>query len=102
MAGVLVLSAAAVVTVSHDGPPEDGVPVRPSSQDSGLPWASGGSDDRGIAAFEQWRGRRADVRVMWNSADTWANAEATYGLREAAQENESHLVSYALPLLTRE
>ena len=69
---------------------------------SGLPWVSGASDDNGLASFERWRGRPADVRVMWNSADTWANATPVYGLREAAREGERRRVSYAVPLVTAE
>jgi hypothetical protein len=69
---------------------------------SGLPWASGGSDDRGIASFERWRGRPADVRVMWNNSDTWANAERNYVLQEAAEQGEERQVSYGVPLLTAE
>ena len=96
-----MLSTAVAVAVTGDDSPGD-AGERLSSERSGLPWPSGGSDDTGIAGFERWRGRPADVRVMWNSSDTWANAEPTYGLREAAQEGESRPVSYAVPLVTAE
>ncbi|PRY12987.1 glycosyl hydrolase [Kineococcus rhizosphaerae] len=95
-----MLGSAVTLAVTGDGSPE--ASVRPSSERSGLPWPSGGSDDAGIAEFERWRGRRADVRVMWNSTSTWAEAEPAQGLREAREQGEPRLISYAVPLVTEE
>ncbi|WP_432499118.1 glycosyl hydrolase [Kineococcus gypseus] len=92
---VLLVAASAALALWRAG-------SGPDERRSGLPWVSGGSDDGGIAAFERWRGRPADVRVTWNSADTWAVAQETYGLREAREQGEDRLLSYAVPLVSEE